>query len=152
MTEELAASQLESELLRVVEWLVRNSVHELYVIFGVGSVVPLDRLWTPIPVTVQNLTAFVREAIHAGSFAFGRTDLHIYDATTFVKTSDRTFRCDYPALTFIFCHESDMHFRCEDRGLVEDVKRGWIARGYGGYESVTDVQPRNWVRFHSSSG
>ena len=36
----------------------------------------------------------IREATDAGSFAFGKTDLHIYDAATFVKTSDRTFRCD----------------------------------------------------------
>jgi hypothetical protein len=59
--------------------------------------------------------------INAGSLAFARTDLHIYD-----KISDRTFRCDYPGLTFTFCHESDMHFRSEDPAMVEDVKREWI--------------------------
>jgi hypothetical protein len=77
VTEELAASELESELPWIVEWLVRNSVQELYVTFGVGSVVPTERLWKPILVTAQDLTAFVREAIHAGSLAVGRTDLHV---------------------------------------------------------------------------
>lgn len=147
VTEELNASRLESELPRVIEWLDRNGVHQLYVKFGVGSVVPPERLWTPIPVTVEDLNAFVRQAISEGSFAFGKTDLHIYDAATFVKTSDRTFRTEYPALQFTFCHESDMHFRSENHALVEDVKREWLARGYGGYESTTDDQPRSWVRF-----
>lgn len=48
VTEELAATELESELPRVGEWLVRNSVQQLFVTFGVESVVPPDRLWTPI--------------------------------------------------------------------------------------------------------
>jgi hypothetical protein len=72
VTEELSASELESELPRVIEWLVRQGVQELYVTFGVGSVVPPERLWTPIPVRVQHLNAFVREATDVGSFAFGK--------------------------------------------------------------------------------
>lgn len=58
MTEELSAAELESELplalpqplgpqaqvrrIRVIERLVRQGVQELYVTFGVGSVVPLQ--------------------------------------------------------------------------------------------------------------
>ncbi len=75
VTEELSASELDSELPRVIEWLLRQGVQELYVTFGVGSVVPPERLWKPIPVSVQHLNAFVREATDAGSFAFGKTDL-----------------------------------------------------------------------------
>lgn len=50
-----------------------------------------------------------------------RTKLHIYIAFIPSKTSDRIFRC-------------------EDRALVEDIKRGWIAGGHGGYEWMFETR------------
>src|SRR5215475_4130655 len=135
VTERLDPSTLESELPRIVEWLKLRAIRQVQITFGVGAEVPDEKLWTPIALDLENVCAFMEEAVARGSFKFGHADLHIYDAATFVKTSDRTFQCDYPALTFTLCHESDMHFRAADRALIEDVKQDWIARGYSGYES-----------------
>ncbi|MEP7364324.1 MAG: hypothetical protein ABI972_13810 [Acidobacteriota bacterium] len=146
VTETLTPKILEAELPRIVEWLRARSVRALQITFGVGSNAPMNELWTPIPVNLEDFAAFVQDAINSGRFTFGESDLHIYDSATLVRDSDRTFHCNYPALTFSFCHESDLHFAAQDVELVAAVKADWISRGYKGYESE-EVHPRDWKPF-----
>ena len=89
---------------RLLAWLKNRGVQALCVTFGVGSNAPAEQLWTPIAVSTEDLPEFVRGAVLSGWFAFGRVDLHIYDAAKLVMTSDVTFRCDYLKAVFTFCH------------------------------------------------
>ena len=140
VTEKLDPSTLESELPRIIEWLRLRAIRQVQITFGVGADVPDENLWTPIALDVENVCAFMKEAVARGSFRFGHADL-------FVKTN-RTFQRDYPALTFRLCHESDMHFWAADRAMIEDVKQDWIARGYSGYESEDEnARVIDWKHF-----
>jgi hypothetical protein len=128
VTEELEPSQLEAEMPFILQWLQRCGVQELNVSFGVGCALPPERLWKPLPVQTRDLPEVVRGAIAAGAFAFGRADLYLHGQD----------------FAFIFCHESDLHFRSDDASSVEDVRREWTARGYGGWESTI---AGDWVPF-----
>lgn len=143
ITRELDPATLQAELTRIADWLERRGICQVQVTLGVGAVIPPDELWRPIALQVADLYAFVEDAAARGVFQFGRTDLHIYDAATFVRTSERTFRCDYPGLTFTVCHESDLHFSADDPAMVEGVKQDWILRGYSIYESKGQAQLRS---------
>ena len=64
---------------------------------------------------LDRLLPYLNEAEAADYCRLGRDNLHVRDATGRAEA--------------LFCHESDIHFTCPDKGLVDQLKAGWLAEG-----------------------
>lgn len=71
---------------------------------GWGSDLPIDALWKPVAIRVQEIAAFVESASACRDFLAGNSDLY--------------FEVTVPSAEFLICHESDIHLKTEDRELM----------------------------------
>ncbi len=106
-----------AEILRALEelpdFLAARGYTECSVMHGWGSAQPVDALWKQTGIVVQALLEFVAAARERRDFVAGESDLYV-DVVE-------------PAAQFLFCHESDIHLKCEDPELREAF-RGFLEK------------------------
>jgi hypothetical protein len=99
----------------ITEFLQSAGVPSVSVAFGFGCDCPDERLYVNVEMPLNRLIPYLLEAEAAGHYEVGKGDLH-------VRSGDNRFE-------FLFCHESDMHFPNEDGGLLQRLRRDWLAAG-----------------------
>ena len=138
-TGRLTVEDLRVGLAGFVEVLASLGYRDLKVRFGWGCFnLSVDELWNPLPMKVDDLEEFVKQAEHAGTFEWGEGDL-------IVETSDDTVR-------MTICHESDLHCGTADRTVFDKMLAFWRAQGLTVWVSSApkdSVGPIDWKPFES---
>ena len=120
----ITSRQVLDEVLEIVRLLRASGIEDVIVYYGWGSRLEINQLWSPININLDNLPAFVRDSVEKGVFSPGNSDLIIEDKAG--------------TLTFLLCHESDIHLMTENRNLIDETKRHWREKGYPGGNSVAE--------------
>jgi hypothetical protein len=121
----ITSSQVLDEAPEIAKLLRLSGIDDVVVYYGWGSRLEINQLWTPIHVKVEDLPGFVRDSVEQGIFSPGNSDLIIED-------KDGT-------LTFLFCHESDIHLMTKNQELIDETKRHWREKGYHAGNSVAET-------------
>src|SRR5262249_24318621 len=101
---------------QVAEFLRTAGVREVLVAYGFGSDCPDEPLYQDVPMALDRLHPFLAKAETADYYRLAKDNLHVNDGTGRIE--------------FLFCHESDIHFISQDRGLIERLKELWLAEGF----------------------
>ena len=112
-TQQLTLEQLRGELRRFSAWLGERGVPSANVLYGWGCE-ESDIQYEAIPVATSDIEEYLERGRQAGFFNYGDADVLI--------TADNS--------EFCLCHEADVHFKSEDRDLVEAVKAQWLSAGW----------------------
>jgi hypothetical protein len=127
----LGEDQLEFELTWAHEFFRSQHVGDLKVMYGWACNLDIDEQYKWIPLSVNELPSFIRDSVHKGIYRIGRSDLWIVDAGS--------------RFEFLFCHESDVHFKSESAEVLVQVREIWRTRGYSGYERQSDKA--DWTKW-----
>lgn len=115
-------------LSTIADFLGSTEVGLWTVEFGWGSNLPIERLWQPSDLTAGSLEDFVQQSEREGIYQLGRGDLVISDVQT--------------GMTFIVCHESDLHFISDDEAMLDRVSTLWRAAGFEVWVSPYTIEGR----------
>lgn len=114
-TETVSIGQLRSIVQEIAELLESWKIGYLKIMYGYNCNLPVDELWCPEEIRVDELEGFIQRSERGGIFQFGRGDLHIEDSRE--------------TLEILLCHESDVHFRSKDQTRVEEITKLWRDKG-----------------------
>jgi hypothetical protein len=119
-TEPLEKTRLEEQLQSIYELCLELDPQRVAVSYGWACNLDVDSLWQDQRIPTSELGSFVERAISTGIFELGESDLHINGAGR--------------AFSFTLCHESDLHFECDDQTVVMRVIDAWNEAGIRHYE------------------
>ncbi len=118
----LIKPQLEQEIIFILHFLESNNKHNLNVSFGWGCSLDDDALYQPKPLPLSGLSTFIAQSAASGIFSLGEGDFSI-------ESQDGE-------ISFLLCHESDIHVTAKKSELAQKVAAEWKARGYAPYEII----------------
>lgn len=101
---------------QVVSFLRSVGVSEVLVAYGFGCDCPDEQLFQDVPMPLDRLLPFISTGERLDYYRIGKDNLHVKDCTGRIE--------------FLLCHESDIHFICEDKELVERLKAEWLAQDF----------------------
>jgi hypothetical protein len=119
-TRVLDADTLSGQFRALCDLCVDLDPTGLDVSYGWACGLDQDDLYSDHRIETRRLADFVRSASESGVFTLGESDLYIRGANV--------------EFCFTLCHESDIHFECQDASLIKRVTEVWTAAGLGFYE------------------
>jgi hypothetical protein len=114
----LSRDEYMRAIIDVIELMASEGVKNVLVAYGFGCDCPDEQLYEDQLISLDRLEQFITEAEQFDYYRVGKDNFHVKDGTGRIE--------------FLFCHEADIHFISEDKGLVERLKAKWLADGFCG--------------------
>ena len=122
ISEKINIDQFHAEVNFIISFLEENDVAIVKVAWGYSCDLNVDEMWDYEDIRVEHLKKFINNGIDSGIYSPNESDF-------FIEDLDSLFE-------FKMCHESDVHFKSEDKNLHFKVKSHWADKGIKFYDSV----------------